>query len=130
MFAYARTSRYPTRNMPRSKSYQGSVGGKFIAHGIRPSTFQRMPKPRVMSQPPAEVAPPTRRQNKQAEGLRKTEENNRRQAEASAARKAAKAETQKTVQSPKKMSPAAGIAQLAGYDYGWNGYPDWRDYAE
>ena len=82
----------------RAPANPDSRGGKFIAHGIRPAAFVPMPKPLVTSQPPARiprdvqarlermgavadhllsrVSLPTPRLH----GLRKQEENNRRQA--------------------------------------------------
>ncbi len=36
---------------------RGPVGGRFVAHGLVPSTFQPMPKPRPIKQSPAAEAP-------------------------------------------------------------------------
>lgn len=41
----------------RARPEPGSIGGRFIAHGIAPSTFMPMPKPRPMSQRPPREAP-------------------------------------------------------------------------
>ena len=95
------------------------TGGKFIAHGVTPSTFKPMPKPLPLSQPPVENPLPIPEPFGSSGWVVSTNRQRRIGPNALQVKKLARPGSAK----PKRWSNRRTLCELAAREYEENGFP-------